>query len=143
MPVSEGGGHHRAAAAAGGARSSGEPLSVVVANEPRTYRDVMAAAFRSLRPHLEVTAVEPDELDVHLARHAPQVVVYSRASEAVQAGTFAWVLLYPDGANRATISIAGQRTSVADIQFEDLLGVLDQARELSGRTTSFSLGEHR
>ena len=143
MPVSEGGGHHRAAPTAGGARSSGEPLCVVVANEPRTYRDVMAAAFRSLRPHLEVTAVEPDELDAHLARHAPQVVVYSRASEAVQAGTFAWVLLYPDGANRATISIAGRRTSVADIQFEDLLGVLDQAWGLAATATSFSRGEDR
>src|SRR2546423_877105 len=100
-------------------------LPIVVANEPRAYRQVIAAAFRQLRPHLRVIMVEPEELDSYVGREGALLVVCSRASEAVQARAGAWILLYPDGKNRATISIADQQVAVAGIQFADLLGVLD------------------
>ena len=99
---------------------------IIMANEPRAYREVIAAALRSLRPQLEIVTVEPDELGAYLARHEPAVVVYSRQGEAVPARVFARILLYPDGESRATVSVAREQTSYADMEFDQLLGVLDR-----------------
>ena len=103
-----------------------EQPRIVLANEPRAYRDVMAAAFRSLRPEMEIVTVEPDALGAYLAQSEPAVVVYSRQGDGLPPRVFAWVLLYPDGENRATVSVAREQTSYADMEFDDLLGVLDR-----------------
>ncbi len=103
-----------------------EQPRIVLANEPRAYRDVMAAAFRSLRPEMEIVTVEPDDLGSYLAEAEPAVVVYSRQGDGMPPRVFAWVLLYPDGENRATVSVAREETSYADMEFDQLLGVLDR-----------------
>jgi hypothetical protein len=103
---------------------------IIMANEPRAYREVIAAAFRALRPGLAIMAIEPDELDGHLTRlprSGRWLVVHSRRSPVVQAGGFAWVLLHPDGEAHAAVNIAGRQTTIADIQLDDLLAILDQA----------------
>src|SRR5215207_3162129 len=41
---------------------------VVVAVEPRAYRTAIGSAIQALRPHREVTVVEPDELQAEMAR---------------------------------------------------------------------------
>ena len=112
-----------------------QQLRIVLANEPRAYRDVMAAAFRRLRPQVEVVTVEPDDLDAYLARCEPVVVVYSRQNEVVPVRSFAWVLLYPDGENCATVSVAREQTSFVDMQLDDLLGVLDRTMALADGPT--------
>ena len=113
-----------------------EQPRIVLANEPRAYRDVMAAAFRNLRPQLEIVTVEPDELGAYLAESEPAVVVCSREGEAVPPRVFAWVLLYPDGENRATVRVAREETSYADMEFDDLLGVLDRTVALVSRVSA-------
>ena len=110
--------------------SATEQMRVVVANEPRAYRDVMAGALRRLRPALEVISVEPGELEVELPRHAPALVVYSRCSDVVRASAFAWVLLYPDYQNQATVSIGGRQRTAEDLQFDELLAVVDETARL-------------
>ena len=113
-----------------------EQPRIVLANEPRAYRDVMAAAFRSLRPELEIVTVEPDDLGAYLAEAEPAVVVYSRQGDGLPPRVFAWVLLYPDGENRATVSVAREETSYADMEFDDLLGVLDRTVALVSTVSS-------
>ena len=113
-----------------------EQPRIVLANEPRAYRDVMAAAFRSLRPELEIVTVEPDELGAYLAQCEPAVVVYSREGDGLPPRVFAWVLLYPEGENRATVSVAREETSYADMEFDDLLGVLDRTVALVSRVAA-------
>ncbi len=103
-----------------------EQPRIVLANEPRAYRDVMAAAFRSLRPEMEIVTVEPADLGAYLAQSEPAVVVYSQQGDGLPPRVFAWVLLYPDGENRATVSVAREETSYADMEFDQLLGVLDR-----------------
>jgi hypothetical protein len=38
----------------------------------------------------------------------------------------AWILLYPNRANRAVISAAGRRTVVTNIEFSHVLSVIDE-----------------
>ncbi len=102
-------------------------IRIIIANEPRAYREAIAAVFAQLRPHAEVLLVEPDELDGCLARLAPQLVLYSRASAAVEGGAAGWVLLHPDGAARVEVAVAGRRESLGGIELDGLLALVDRA----------------
>jgi hypothetical protein len=107
-----------------------ERMHVLVANEPRTYREAIADTLRQLRPHIEVNAVEPDGLETEIGRFRPHLVVCSRAFAAVQVGLLAWVTLYPDGENRAEIATSGKLVTIANVGFGDLLAILDETELL-------------
>ncbi len=102
-------------------------MRVVLANEPRYYREVLAAALRELRPGLEVVEVEPGCLDAAVAAHPARLVVCSAALAALQAGAPAWVLLYPDGADHAVVCLDGDETVVPGFGLEDLAAAVDAA----------------
>ena len=106
-------------------------MRILIANEPRAYREVIGAAFQALRPHLDVTIADPADLDAEIARLDPHLVFCSQLTEAVQQVPLAWVMLYPDGEVRAEISIGGQRIAVADIEFERLLAIADEVEVLA------------
>jgi hypothetical protein len=106
-------------------------MRILVANEPRSYREAIAGALRVLCPHLEVIVVEPEDLDREVVRLAPNVVLCSRLTEAVETRPLAWVVLYPNGETWAVISIAGRcHTISADLPFTRLLSVIDEVERL-------------
>ena len=116
------------------AHESETPLSlpcIVVGNTPRAYREVLAAALTQLRPDVEVRDVDPADLDAEVLRLAPQLVVCSELTQAIEGGSFTWVLLYPAGATRAEICVRGERTCVGDLEFDQLLGLLDRPQPLA------------
>jgi hypothetical protein len=109
----------------GGTVAGGATARILLANEPRLYRDVIAGALRAVRPHLEVIVVEPEDLDREVVRLAPDLVLCSQLTEVVETRPLAWVVLYPDMEMRAVIAIAGQRHTVdADFPFTSLLSVI-------------------
>ncbi len=107
-------------------------MRVMIANEPRAYREVIAAAFQRLRPHVEVSVVEPVGSDEALARLSPHFVIWSRADEPPSEHLVAWVSLYPGGRNQAVIRLGQERLWVADVEFDQLLWSLDRADQLRG-----------
>jgi hypothetical protein len=68
-------------------------VCVLVANEPRVYREALAGALAALRPEASVVAVEPAELDGMVVRTRPDLVFCSSLAPAVEAGDRAWTLL--------------------------------------------------
>src|SRR5690348_11650951 len=60
-------------------------IRILVANEPRAYRDVMAAAFQILCPQHEVISIVPEELDTAVARLDPHLVLCSCGCRGAQA----------------------------------------------------------
>lgn len=104
-----------------------DKLRVLIANEPRFYREGLAAAMQLLRPGLDVIRTEPDNLDGDVGRHRPQVVICSQLTAAVLAGIAIWILLYPEGENHAVIGIGEQRMTVPGIEFDRILTVIDEA----------------
>ncbi len=104
-----------------------ESKCIVVANEPRSYREAMAVACRVLRPEVEVILAEPQDLDAEVVRLDPQLVLCSRLTEGLRTGSRAWVVLYPGGEARAVISVAGHCVTTGDIGFAALAAVIDQA----------------
>ncbi len=104
-----------------------DTIRIVVANELRSYRDVLVAALSCLRPDAQVASVEPDELDTEIARLMPHLVLCSKLTTAVE-GVPGWVVLYPGHETRAEICIGGERQTVGDVQFDSLLGVVDSIK---------------
>jgi hypothetical protein len=102
-------------------------MRILVANEPRAYREVIAGALQVLRPHHEVIVVEPENLDGAVVRLVPELVLCSRLTEVVETRPLAWAVLYPAMDTRALISIAGHSHLVsADLPFTRLLSVIDE-----------------
>ncbi len=103
-------------------------MRLLVANEPRAYRQVIATTVGKLRPDVEVVVTAPsDDLDSRLVYFLPDMVICSQLTPAIESSRHAWVLLYPDGDTKTVVSIGGQRTTSADMEFEELLAVIDRA----------------
>jgi hypothetical protein len=105
---------------------------VLMANEPRAYREGIAAVIGQLRPEVEITTVEPNALDASISRLSPDMVICSKATEALKGRVRVWVELYPENAAWSVASIGGRRMEYEEIQLPDLLSIVDKAEELAG-----------
>ena len=106
-------------------------IRVVIAHEPRFYREVLAEALRCLRPEAEVVLVEPDGVDDAIHRAPPDVVICSHLTEAVETRVRVWILLYPNSEDLAVVSVAGNRRTLPSVDLPDLLAVMDEADGLA------------
>ncbi|MGI9121357.1 MAG: hypothetical protein ACR2FR_00500 [Rubrobacter sp.] len=120
-----------AAEAASARRRGGRPR-VLMANEPRAYREGIAAVISQLRPEVEIETVEPAALDTSIERFSPDMVICSKATDALKGGVRVWVELYPENAAFSVASIGGRRMEFTEIQLPDLLSIVDKAEELAG-----------
>jgi len=102
-------------------------IQILVGNEPRAYREVIAGALQALRPMVAISMIDPALLEAALAECQPALVLCSRLTAAIQSTARSWVLLYPDGDGRAVATVAGQERDIPGIDFEALLAIVDQA----------------
>ena len=96
---------------------------VLLANEPRSYRQAIAHVLRTLRPGLET---EQASLDRELRRGVPQLVICSRATLAVQGIAPAWIELYTDSGPLSSVAIGRERSTVPKIELADILRIVDR-----------------
>ncbi len=99
---------------------------VLVASELQSYRQALAAAFRELRPGVEVFEVEEDDLDREVERLGPDLVVCSRLTSRIEDRAPSWVELYPNHEAHSVVSVLGERSTVQEIQLSDLLSIIDR-----------------
>jgi len=105
-------------------------MRVLVANEPLAYREVISGAIQELRPHLEVLAAEPADLDEEFLRYAPGFVVCSQTTPLIEQEAPASVELYPDHTSGAVISLNGEKKTFEAMDFDTLLSIVDEAQRL-------------
>jgi hypothetical protein len=106
-------------------------MVVLVAIEPRSYRQVIGETIRSLRPHVEVIVLEPDTLGAGIRRLGPELVFANRPDTFAPTGRAAWVEFRPYEQPPARICLAGRRRELEAVELDDLLSVVDEAEELS------------
>ena len=109
-------------------------MRVLVANDPRSYREVIADALPRLRL-VEVFRAEPEELEREAARVRPHLIFCSRrlAAAARGAGLLAWMVLYPEGEDRAEVgdTASGCTTLLPKgVVLDDLLSVVDETEQM-------------
>ena len=106
-------------------------LRILLANEPRSYRETLAAAFRILKPNTEVFVIDPDKLDGAVERLSPQLVICSRATPTVKTRSLAWVELYPEYRSASVVSVGGECSTIDWIELADILRVIDRTESLA------------
>jgi hypothetical protein len=102
-------------------------VRVLLANEPRAYREAQAESLRDALPHAHISIADPAGMDDAIAAFDPHVVVCSTLSPAVRTQPLAWVLLYPDRANLAVIAVGGMERTVPGVALDDIFAVVDDA----------------
>ncbi len=100
-------------------------LRVLVANEPRAYREVLAGTLAELRPRLLVHLLEPAELDETTRWLRPALVICSQLSAVVQAHAGAWLLLPPEEAAQAEIGMGGRGRAFPAADLAAVLTAID------------------
>jgi hypothetical protein len=106
-------------------------VRILLANEPRAYRETLAVAFRVLKPNTEVFVIDPDKLDGEVERLSPQLVICSRTTPTVKTQSLAWVELYPEYSSVSVVSVGGERSTIAWIELADLLWIIDRTESLA------------
>jgi hypothetical protein len=106
-------------------------LRILLANELRSYRETLAAAFRLLKPNTEVFAIDPDKLDSEVERLSPHLVICSRATPTVKTESLAWVELYPEHGTISVVNVGGECSTIDWIELADLLRVIDRTEGLA------------
>jgi hypothetical protein len=99
---------------------------VLVACELKSYREAIAAAFRLLRPNVEVFEAEAEDLDREVGRLSPDLVVCSRLTAWVENRVPNWVQLYLGYGPHSIVSVRGERSTIEEIQLSDLLSMIDE-----------------
>jgi hypothetical protein len=106
-------------------------FSILVANEPRAYRDTLGVALKMLRPDVDVQVIDPDSLDECVERHNPAFVVCSHLTASVETRVSAWLLLYPNGEMSALKCIDGERKELGAIDLASIFGLIGESMQSS------------
>lgn len=99
-------------------------MRALIANEPRVYREVISDALMRLRPLVEVyCCVQAEVVDREVARFVPHLVICSRLTKSLRKRCPCWVVLYPEGEDRAEAdSLSGGAGTDKDNDFNAIEG---------------------
>ena len=108
-------------------------LLITAEDERRAHREVLGAAIKEVRPHLEVTVSGFGELEGELERLEPQMVICGRfrPAEPTTGETLAWVELSMGPDQPTKIRVGESRWEIDNPSLEDLLTVIDEAERLA------------
>jgi len=108
-------------------------MVVLIAIEPRSYRQVIGRTMQALRPHVEVVVLDPDTLEAGVARLEPDLVFANRPASSSSGGPV-WVEFRPYEEPPARVSLAGRTWELEEVELSDLLSIVDEAEGLSRAT---------
>ena len=97
---------------------------VVLANEPSSYRSLLAAELPFLRPTLRVLEVDPAQLDAALLAYQPSLVICSRTPENIPASGCSILRLYCD---ELDTFIQSRDETIVNPRLPEILGAIDRA----------------
>jgi hypothetical protein len=100
-------------------------VQVMVALEPRSYREAIGQAIQGLRPHLCVAVVDPLSLVSEVVRHTPRLVVHSRPDMLPAGAEMSWIELPEDTRLPATVCRYGRCSEWKGLDLVGLLSVVD------------------
>jgi hypothetical protein len=107
-------------------------MRILVANEPRSYRETFARVFQALRPHVEAIAVDPDALDREALRLRPDLVVCERVTPTVETVARCWMELRVEGERLVSASKPRMPSGGGEVDLAYLLSFIDRSEETSG-----------
>ena len=104
-------------------------VRVLVANEPRAYREAFVGTLQTLRPAAEVVEARPEDLDQEVRVFRPDLVLCSHVSSLVEKAVLNWVLLYPKNDPSIMVFTDGELSTVGNVDLNDLVALVDRTAE--------------
>lgn len=101
--------------------------TVLLANEPGTYRSLLAEQLPFLRPDLRVVEVQPGEIDAAMSSYQPAVVISSRHLAPPPELNITILVLYPEGDDTILQTLHGAITAIRQPRLSDILAAIDRA----------------
>ena len=96
----------------------------------RSYREVIAATIRVLRPHVEVSTTDPEGLEREVARLCPQLIVTSGPKATFLSPTMAWIKVASDKPTRPSEVWLGQdRWETVDPVMKTITQIVDSIEQ--------------
>ena len=108
-------------------------VRILVAVNPRMYREVLALSLHQHRPNAEVLLCPSEALDREAGHFEPHLVVLDDNDGAAPDGLSEVqyrVEILLGASMDARIGVDGQAREVKDIYMEDLLAVVDEAEKM-------------
>ena len=112
------------------ARTTTNPIKVLIAIEPLMYREVIGSYLSKHRPQAEVILASGETLEAEIERTRPLLII-AHEPPATAEGTEAFWVAMRIGVQRidADISINGYSAILHDVSGRDLLAAVDRAVE--------------
>jgi hypothetical protein len=97
---------------------------VAIEEDYRSYREVIAACIRLLRPHVEVSTTTPQGLERKAASFEPQLIVSSRSRTAIPSLPIAWITIPTEDPTKPTeVWLGEDRWEAAELE-TNVVGLL-------------------
>ena len=109
--------------------SSDPEVRILVANEPRSYREAFAKVFRMLRPGVEVVTAELDDIDREVLRFHPDLVICEHVTPTVQRVARSWIAVRVENDEFVATSNSGALYTRNNIELGDFISVIDDIEE--------------
>jgi hypothetical protein len=118
-------------------------VRVLVALEPRSYREAIGQVIEEARLQANVYLLDSDplnyeaygtRLDYETNSLKPHVVLCQQTTPAVRELAICWVKILIYEHPQAVVSIAGEAKRVPDISLSELISVIDEANVLTAKT---------
>jgi hypothetical protein len=110
---------------------------VAIEDDYRSYRDVIAAGIRVLRPRIEVETAPIGELEEQIERFDPQLVVCSQPNTLASRRCAAWVELPLNPLRPTKICVAGRYSKRTNPAIDVLIAVIDEVEQLLQTNNDF------
>jgi hypothetical protein len=105
-------------------------ILLAIEEDYRSYREVIAAAIRVLRPHVEVSTTDPEGLEREVARFRPQLIVSSRPKTTVRPPTMGWIKVTSDKPmDPSEVWLGQDRWETSDPTMKTIVQVIDSIEE--------------
>lgn len=106
-------------------------LLILLAIEPRSYRDAIGQTIQILHPRHEVVLIEPSAVKDEVIRLDPDLVIAGQPNIVTPNGRPIWVEYRPYGKPSAKVCIDGKYSELDEVELSDLLSVVDQTERLA------------
>ena len=107
-----------------------DSLKLVIAMEPRSYREAIGEFFEDVRRYLDFSIVDPGALEAEITRSNPDLVFSSSPKPRSMGRRPAW-LEFRSGTYGQTVTFYfdGERSKIEDADLGDLLSIVDRVEK--------------
>ena len=89
-------------------------MKVVMAAEPRVYREAIGETIKDLKPHIEVAIVDPEDLKRAVSNLDPELVICSQPDTFTPEGRPAWIEFRPYDEPTAKVCLGGRYSELEE-----------------------------